>query len=105
MANQGFDLNEISSRANSQVALTMTSDDPLKRESEIRLKEAEAKHLRDKELFLYRLTGAILVIAVLLCVWLIVSKGLANDEGKLALGLLTSIISALLGYITGKSAK
>ncbi len=105
MANDKFDLNELVKQPAQQISISVNTDDPLKRESEIRLKEAEAKHLRAKELILYGLTSGIIVIVVLLCVWIIAKKSLANDEGKLALGLLTTIASALLGYITGKSAK
>lgn len=105
MANENVTLNELLHRPDQNLTLTLNTDDPLKRESEIRLKEAEAKHLRAKELFLYGLTSFILVIVVLLCVWLVTQKSLSSDEGKLALGLLTTIVSALLGYITGKSAK
>ena len=105
MANDNFDLNELVKQPAQQVSISVNTDDPLKRESEIRLKEAEARHLRAKELILYGLTSTILLTAVLLCVCIIASKGLANDEGKLALGLFTSIVSALLGYITGKASK
>lgn len=105
MANKNLDLNELANRADHQLSITLNSDDPLKRESDIRLKEADAKHLRTKELLLHGLTSLILVIVVLLCVWLVTQKSLSSDEGKLALGLLTTIVSALLGYITGKSAK
>lgn len=105
MANKNLDLNELANRADHQLSISLNTDDPLKRESDIRLREAEARHLRTKELLLHGLTSLILVIVVLLCVWLISQKSLSSDEGKLALGLLTTVVSALLGYITGKSAK
>ena len=105
MPNKNLDLNELANRADHQLSITLNSDDPLKRESDIRLKEAEAKHQRTKELILHALTSVIMLIVVLLCVWLVTQKTLSTDEGKLALGLLTTIVSALLGYITGKSAK
>ena len=66
-------------------------------------REAEAKHLRIKEYILHGLTSIIVLVVVSLCVWIVIAKSLASDEGKLALGLLTTIVSALLGYITGKS--
>jgi len=105
MANNNLDLNKLANRADHQLSITVNTDDPLKRESDIRLKEAEAQHQRTKELILHALTSIILLIVVLLCVWLITQRTLSTDEGKLALGLLTTIVSALLGYITGKSAK
>ena len=105
MANNNLDLNELANRADHQISINLTSDDPHKRESEIRIKEADAQHARNKELILHGLTGATVFIVVLLCVWIIGRKSLSTDDGKLALGLLTTIVSALLGYITGKSAK
>jgi hypothetical protein len=105
MANNNLDLNELANRVDHQLSISLNTDDPLKRESEIRLKEADAKHLRTKELLLHGLTSAIITIVVLLCAWIVIQKSLSTDEGKLALGLLTTIVSALLGYITGKSAK
>lgn len=105
MANKNLDLNEIANRADHQLSVTLNTDDPLKRESEIRLKEAEAKHIRTKELILHGLTSLVILSVVALCIWLVASKSLSTDEGKLALGLLTTIVSALLGYITGKSSK
>ncbi len=68
-------------------------------------KEAAVKKRHTKELIRYCSVSGLVLAAVLFCVWIIVSKGLANDEGKLALVLFTSIVSALLGYITGKSSK
>ena len=85
--------------------MTVNSADPLERESSIRIKEADAKHARTKELFLHGLASLTIFTIVLLCVWIIIKKSLTTDEGKLALGLLTTIVSALLGYITGKSSK
>ncbi|MBI1760148.1 MAG: hypothetical protein HYR56_01810 [Acidobacteria bacterium] len=67
MANTNLDLNELANRADHQLSITVNTDDPLKRESEIRLKEADAKHLRTKELLLHGLTSAVIIIVVLLC--------------------------------------
>lgn len=41
MANNNLDLNELANRADHQLSITVNSDDPLKRESDIRLKEAD----------------------------------------------------------------
>lgn len=80
-------------------------EDTVERDSRLRIAEAEALHLRSKEILIYRLTACIIGIAVVLCFWIILNKGLSNDEGKLALALLTSIVTGLVGYVTGKSSK
>lgn len=92
MVNDKFDLNELVKQPAQQISITVNTDDPLKRESDIRLREAEARHQRVKDLLLHILTSTILMIVVLLCVWLIMQKSLASDEGKQALGLLTTIV-------------
>ena len=80
-------------------------EDTATKASRLRMTEADALHLRSKELLIYRLTAAILIGVVVLSFWIILNKGLSNDEGKLALALLTSIVTGLVGYVTGKSAK
>ncbi len=104
MANENFNLNEIANTQNIKISLA-TVEDSTERESRLRIAEADALHLRSKELLIYRLTTAILIGVVVLCFWIIFNKGLSNDEGKLALALLTSIVTGLVGYVTGKSSK
>jgi hypothetical protein len=67
--------------------------------------EAAAEKRRRKELSLFVLACSLVFLVVLFCAWTVVINGLANDKGKLAMGLLVTILSALLGYIAGKSAK
>lgn len=104
MANENFNLNEIANTQNIKISLA-TVEDTAERESRLRIAEADALHLRSKELLIYRLTACIISIAVVLCSWIVLNKGLSNDEGKLALALLTSIVTGLVGYVTGKSSK
>lgn len=74
-------------------------------ESEIRIKEADAAHQRNKDLLLLRITSAAVIAVIGLCIWIVIAKGLSAEDGKLAFGALISIVSALVGYFTGKSSK
>jgi pheromone shutdown protein TraB len=106
MPENKIDLNEFVQSQNQNLKFSLTSvEDTAERESRLRIAEADALHLRSKELLIYRLTASILIGVVVLCFWIILNKGLSNDEGKLALALLTSIVTGLVGYVTGKSAK
>ncbi|HEX4951187.1 MAG TPA: hypothetical protein VFZ34_31310 [Blastocatellia bacterium] len=104
MSEQNFDLNEIANRQNVKLSIT-TNEDLAERESRLRITEADATHQRQKELLLYRLTASVITITVLLSAWVVLRKGLSNEEGKLALALLTSVVTGLVGYVTGKSSK
>ena len=106
MPENKIDLNEFVQSQNQDLKFTLTTvEDTTERESRLRIAEADSLHLRSKELLIYRLTAAILIGVVVLCFWVILNKGLSNDEGKLALALLTSIVTGLVGYVTGKSSK
>ncbi len=104
MPENKIDLNDLAQSQNLKLSLA-TVEDSTERESRLRIAEADALHLRGKELLIYRLTATIIIGVVVLCFWIILSKGLSNDEGKLALALLTSIVTGLVGYVTGKSSK
>ncbi len=103
MPNENFNLNELAIKQNVKLSLA-TAEDELEKTSRLRIEEANALHTRQKEWLVYRLTTLILLIVVGLCAWIILRKGLANDEGKLALGLLTSVVTGLVGYVTGKAS-
>lgn len=103
MSDENFNLNELANKQNVKLSLA-TAEDELEKTARLRIEEANATHLRQKEWLVYRLTALILLIVVGLCTWIILSKGLANDEGKLAMGLLTSVVTGLVGYVTGKAA-
>ena len=68
-------------------------------------KEAAVKRRHTRELIILGFVSVLILSAVLFCAWIVASKELASDEGKLAFGLLTVIVSALLGYVAGKSSK
>lgn len=68
-------------------------------------KEAAVKKRHTKELIKYYFVSGFVLAAALFCAWTVTRKGLASSDGKLAFSLLAVIVSALLGYIAGKSAK
>lgn len=68
-------------------------------------KEAAVKRRHTKELIRYCSVSGLVLTAALFCAWVVISQGLASNEGKLAFSLLVTILSALLGYTAGKSAK
>ena len=68
-------------------------------------KEAAVKRRDRRELILLGFVSVLIFSAVLFCAGVVASKELASDEGKLAFGLLTVIVSSLLSYVAGKSSK
>lgn len=104
MADQKFILNEIANQPDWQLTIT-PREDPTERDSRLKIEEANAQHLRIKELVLHGVTALVVLVVVGVCAWIVIKKGLVTDEGKLALGLLTNIVTALVAYVTGRSSK
>lgn len=104
MPDQKVDLTEIISNPSFKFSV-MTNEDASERETRLRIAEADAAHQRQKELLLYRLTAGVIAVVVLICAWIVLRRGLSTEEGKLALALLTSIVTGLVGYVTGQASK
>lgn len=104
MANNRLNLNELANSPDIQLSIT-PREDPEVRASRLKIEEANAAHQRQKELILYYVTSAVIALVVGICSWTILKKGLTAEEGKLALALLTSIVTGLVGYVTGRAAK
>lgn len=104
MADQKLMLNEIANQPDWQLSIT-PREDPIERDSRLKIEEANAQHQRVKELILHGVTALVVLTAVGVCAWIVIKKGLAADEGKLALGLLTNVVTALVAYVTGRSSK
>jgi hypothetical protein len=96
MPDNKVDLTEIAKSQSLKISLT-TSEDASERESRLRIAEADAIHQRHKEMLLYWLTAGVITVVVLICAWIVLRKGLSTEEGKLALALLTSIVTGLVG--------
>ncbi|MBL8189187.1 MAG: hypothetical protein JNK38_14360 [Acidobacteria bacterium] len=104
MSNSNLDLNELASSQAVKISIA-TVENTAERESRLRVEEANAAHQRRKEMLLYSVTIGVVSIVVVLCAWVILRKGLATEDGKLALALLTSIVTGLVGYATGRASK
>lgn len=87
-----------------QISITPRKD-RAELDADLEIRKADAVHQRRKELLLLRaaLTAVFLLIGI--CLWIILSKGLSGEDGKLALSTLVGIIGTLLGYFTGKASK
>src|SRR4028118_1925048 len=82
-----------------------TTESPEEQTSRLRIEEAEAAHRRRQEIWVL---GAVLItvaIAVGISLWVIVGLGYSAENMKWATTLLTSIISAGIGYVTGKASR
>jgi hypothetical protein len=59
---------------------------------------------RFKDIILFSTTIILLSCAFLFCGYILVSSNFSSDDKKWATVIASSIISALLGYLTGKSS-
>lgn len=104
MSHSNLDLNELAVNQAVKISIA-TVEGAAERDSRLRIEEANAAHQRKKELLLYGATIGVVLIVVFLCTWVILRKSLATEDGKLALALLTSIVTGLVGYVTGRASK
>jgi hypothetical protein len=81
-----------------------TREDPDERQARLRREEADAEHQRRKELLILRAVLITLGVTALVCIGVIVIPGSPPENAKWATTLLT-IVSAGVGYMTGKSSK
>ena len=63
--------------------------------------DARLRRVKDFLLFLVVLLGVVAIAGY--CLWLLVSRPDDLVDGKWATALLTSMVSAALGYLTGRS--
>lgn len=100
------DLNEWAQQSDRKVDFRITSiETPEELRSRLQREEAAARHERFKDL--------VILVAVLLGVAVMMAFGLriaadsnsSPDDKKWATALLTSIVSAGLGFLTGKATK
>jgi hypothetical protein len=82
-----------------------TRDHPEERQSRLRREEADAEHQRRKDFALFVIVAVMVSVVATACLWVTLSSGYPADVQKWASSLLTVIISASLGYMTGKSSK
>jgi hypothetical protein len=78
---------------------------PDERDARLNRERAEAEHERHKEIMILRAVLTTVGIALLVCIVVIVMPGSPPENAKWATTLLTTIVSAGVGYLTGKSSK
>jgi VIT1/CCC1 family predicted Fe2+/Mn2+ transporter len=104
MEQKPLNLNELVHTQTLNLSLTPT-EDPAVRDARLRREEASAAHERRKELALYLTTALIIVAAFGICAFVVLSKNFSGELDKWATALLTSIVTGLVGYVTGKASK
>ena len=100
MNDDKIDLNDLANRHQLSI---VSREDPVQRDSRVRIEEADAAHERRKDWL--GLISALAGIGVGRGVWGwgIVSKGSATADKEWA--ILTAIVTGLLGYVVGRKAK
>ena len=78
---------------------------PEELQSRLRREEAEDAHRRRISLSVHLFVMAIVVIAFLTSVYLVVAGDPKSGLPDKAMGLITAIVAAGLGYMTGKGSK
>jgi hypothetical protein len=104
MPNGKIDLNDLANRADHQLSI-VPREDPETRAAERDIKTAEAAHKRRIDLLLHVAALAVIGVAVVLCVWMIAGAGAGAEDRKWATALLTSVVTGLVGYVTGRASK
>ncbi len=104
MPSDKIDLNELADKPDHQLTIK-PREDPAERDSRLRIEEANAAHQLKKDFALNILACVVILVALGLCVWSIVRASSTEEDRRWAVTLLTAIVSALLGYVTGKSSK
>ena len=104
MEHKPLNLNELVHSQTLNLSLT-PPEDPAVRESRLRLEEASAAHERHKELLLYIVTAVIVAAAFSLCAYVVLSRNFSGETDKWAAATLASIVTGLVGYVTGRASK
>jgi cytochrome bd-type quinol oxidase subunit 2 len=71
----------------------------------LRLKEADARLRRWKDAIFFGATVFAALLVGSTCAFILVSGTFSADDKQRATSILTPMISALLGYLTGKTTK
>lgn len=99
-----LDLNEIATRQDFTLTIAPRAD-PAERESRLKREEADAAHQRRKDLALHIITFGVIAAAFCICAYVVLNDTAGREETRWATAMLTSIVTGLVGYVTGRSAK
>ena len=98
------DLNELFHRPGIKVDIQVKSPEPPEElQSRLRQQEADARFERTKDLIGYVAALAGVAAVVLCCLWVVIAQRSSPDDKKWATAILTSTVTAWVGYIAGKS--
>lgn len=87
------DLAKLAENSNLQVSIqSVQQEDP-----------AEAKIRRIKDIVLFSFALVFVIAIATVCVYFIFSSSSSNDDKRWSMGLLSSLVSAFIGFITGRS--
>ena len=92
MPQSTIDLEQIANNANLALSITSNAEDP-----------KDACIRRTKDIALFSVAIIFVLCAFLFCGYVILSKNFSYDDKKWATTIASSIISAFLGYLTGRS--
>jgi hypothetical protein len=102
MNDDKIDLNDLANRHQLSI---VPREEPVQRDSRIRIEEADAAHQRRKDLLLTSSALIVISVALCLCVWVIVSEASTAASKERAWPFLTAIVTGLIGYVTGRATK
>ncbi|HEX8073145.1 MAG TPA: hypothetical protein VF546_24570 [Pyrinomonadaceae bacterium] len=104
MEKNRLDLNELAGKQNLNLTIA-PREDPAEMQSRLRREEADAAHQRRKDLTLFVTTFVVIVAAFGICAYIVLGGRASAEADKWATATLTSIVSGLVGYVTGKAVK
>lgn len=104
MPNGKIDLNDLANRSDHQLSI-VPREDPETAAVHRDIEKADAAHRRQISLLLHIAALAVIVVAVSLCVWMVINAGNGSEDRRWAITLLTSIVTGLIGYVTGRASK
>ncbi|MGI8655512.1 MAG: hypothetical protein ACR2LC_09860 [Pyrinomonadaceae bacterium] len=99
-----IDLNELADRLDHQLSI-VPREEPAERQARLEIEKADAAHKRRIDLALHITTLAVIAATFGVCVYIILARTFSSDMDKLAAALLTSIVTGLVGYVTGRASK
>lgn len=104
MPNGKIDLNDLANRSDHQLSI-IPREDPETVAARREIEKADSAHRRQISLLLHVAALAVIGVVVILCVWMITHTGAESEDRKLAITLLTSVVTGLIGYVTGRASK
>lgn len=104
--NKKLNVEDLAREQNVAVENTTTNIEPIEEmRARLRIKEQDAKYKRITE-FITWIAGLLMILTIFgICIWIIIRDGWTADEKKFAFGLVLSIITGFLGFITGRASK